>query len=68
LVAFIAVARFSVRASARKPQYPTTRGQGAMPGTKKNILTAADNFQIVQKVKINFHPLPENNKPGDRPQ
>jgi hypothetical protein len=68
LVAFIAVARFSVRASARKPQYPTTRGQGAMPGSKKNILTAVNNFQMVQKVKINFHRLSENNKPGDRPQ
>jgi hypothetical protein len=68
LVAFIAVARnFSPRECAKTEVSDQPRA-GRNAGAKKNILTAANNFQIVQKVKINFHPSFENNKPGDRPQ
>jgi len=34
---------------------------GRNAGTKKNILTRADNFQIVQNVKNNFHRVQAGN-------
>jgi hypothetical protein len=58
LVAFIAVARnFSPRGCAKNQVSDHPRA-ARNAGTKKNILTPADNFQIVEKVKINFHRSP----------
>jgi hypothetical protein len=68
LVAFISgCPDFSPRECAKTEVSDHPRA-GRNAGTKKNILTRANNFQIVEKVKINFHHSPENNKPGDRPQ
>jgi hypothetical protein len=55
LVAFIAFCPdFSPRECAKTEVSGHSRA-GRNAGTKKNILTLANNFQIVEKVKTNFH-------------
>jgi hypothetical protein len=67
LVAFIGCPDPSPRECAKKEVSDHPRA-GRNAAAKKNILTVMNNFQIVEKVKINFRTLLENNKLGVQPQ